>query len=113
MSIKHVREYYDNICKDYHEMMEALREAEEDAQNNLVTPESVENLNTLVKPMKDNYERWSYMMFLLNMPNKKEKKRAYLKQNRKKIELIEENNNMEAMHKENTDSINEVRQAFK
>ena len=113
MSIKHVREYYDNICRDYHEMIEALIEAEEDAQNNLVTPEAVENLNTLVKPMKDNYERWSYMMFLLNMPNKKEKKRAYLKQNKKKVELIEQNNNLEAIHKENVDSINEVKQAFK
>ena len=77
MSVKHIKEYYNSVCNDYHELVETLHELEEEASKNLVPPERVENLNKLVEPMKKNYETWSYVIYLLNQPNKKEKKKKY------------------------------------
>lgn len=113
MSVKHIKDYYNKVCADYHEIIETLHELEEEAQNSMVPPEAVENIEKLVKPMKDNYERWSYMVFLLNMPNKKEKQKKYKKQFKKTIEEFEENNNFEAMHKENMECKEELKNAFK
>ena len=112
MSVKHVREYYEKVCADYHEIIETLHELEEEAQKNIVPPERVENLQNIVKPMKDNYERWSYMMFLLNMPNKKEKKKKYEKQFKKVGEELAANNDWEAIHKENQNTKKELENSF-
>lgn len=113
MSIKHIKDYYEQICNDYHEIIETLHELEVEAQNSIVPPERVENLEKLVKPMKDNYERWSYMIFLLNMPNKKEKQKKYKKQFQKTIDEFEKENDIKAMHKENMDCRDDLKKAFK
>lgn len=113
MSVKHIKEYYNKICDDYHEILESLHELEEEAQNNLVPPEAVENLEKLVKPMKDNYERWSYMVFLLNMPNKKEKKKKYRRQFKKITDEFEDNNDIDAIHRENMRCKEDLKNAFK
>ena len=112
MSVKHVKEYYNKICEDYHDMLETLREMEEEASKNIVPPEVIENLKNLVKPMKDNYERWSYMVYLLNMPNKKEKIRKYEKQFENIERKLRENNDLTALHKENEEAIEEVKKSF-
>jgi len=84
MSKKHVDDYFNQICNDYHEMVEALRDMEKECNEGLVSPERVDNLKEMIKPIKYNYQRISYIMFLLNMPNKKEKKRWYSKENKNK-----------------------------
>ncbi len=113
MSVKHVIKYYNKICEDYHEIIETLHELEEEAQNTIVPPERVENLEKLIKPMKDNYERWSYMVFLLNMPNKKEKQKKYRRQFKETIKRFEAENNLDAMHREDMDCKNDLKNAFK
>lgn len=113
MSVKHIKEYYEKVCEDYHTMIETLHELEEEASKNLVPPERVENLQKLVKPMKDNYERWSYMIYLLNLPNKKEKRKKYEKQFKSAQERFGKNNDLEAIKKENKDCIETLSKAFK
>ena len=113
MSVKHIKEYYNKICEDYHEMINTLHELEEEASKNLVPPEQVENLNNLIKPMKDNYERWSYMIFLLNMPNKKEKKKVYNRQFKDVVDRFEKDNDLKALQNEDKKSIDTVKNAFK
>ena len=113
MSYKHIKEYYNKICEDYHEMIETLHELEEEAQTTIVPPEAVEKIETIIKPMKDNYERWSYMMFLLNMPNKKSKQKAYSKQFNKIKQEFEQNNNLEALRKENKECVGELKNVFR
>lgn len=83
MGVKHVKDYYDQIGNDYHEMIQTLKDMEEECNNGLVSPERVEQLKKMLEPIKTNYARISYIMFLLNMPNKKEKQRWYAKQNSK------------------------------
>ena len=112
MSVKHVIKYYNQICEDYHEMLEELREAEKEAQKNMIPPETLENLKSIVKPMKDNYERWSYMVFLLNQPNKKEKLKKYNIQFKDKKEQLEKNNSIDMIHKENEECIEKIKESF-
>lgn len=75
MSVKHVKEYYDSIYQDYHEMVQTLKDMEEECNNGLVAPEKVEQLKKMLEPIKMNCHRISYIMFLLNKPNKKEKQK--------------------------------------
>ena len=70
MSKKHVEEYYDQICQDYHDMIEALHDLEEEAMQGLISPQRVEETKEVIKPLKDNYMRISYIMYLLNKPSK-------------------------------------------
>ena len=80
MAKKDVEEYYNKICEVYHELLEDTKQLEQDATENIISPEFVENYKKKLEPIKENYERWSYMIFLLNMPNRKEKKKKYTKQ---------------------------------
>ena len=83
MSRKHVEDYYNQIYRDYHEMIETLHDMEKECESGLVSPDRVEQLKKMLEPIKLNYGRISYIMFLLNMPNKKEKQRWYNRQNAK------------------------------
>lgn len=103
MSIKDVKKYYDQITADYSEMIESLKEMEELAAQQVVNPDRVEELRKAVEPLKNNYMRISYIMFLLNMPNKKEKKERYKKQQAKFLKNIELD---QTEHEENKKVIN-------
>lgn len=86
MSRKHVEEYFNQISNDYHDMMEALRDMEDEVSNNLLSPDRLDNMKALIEPIKDNYMTWSYMMFLLNKPNKKKKQARYANQQGKNLD---------------------------
>ena len=90
MSKKHVEEYYNQICEQYKELLNNTKEVEKAVKEGLVSPEFLDNYKKIIEPNKVNYERWSYMMFLLNQPNKKEKKRKYIKQHEKELQEYKE-----------------------
>ena len=108
MSIKDVREYYDQITADYTEMIEALKEIEELAAQQVVNPDKVEELRKAVEPIKNNYMRISYIIFLLNMPNKKEKKERYKKQQAKLLKNIELDQTEHEENKKVISTLNDV-----
>lgn len=101
MSVKAVRKYYDQICEQYCDMLENIRDFELEAQKGLIEPERVERLKEQIAPIKQNYERWSYMMFLLNQPARKSKHRRYADQNRKLLRSLDKANSIEATIAEN------------
>ena len=83
MAYKHIKEYYDKICEQYLEMKDEIRDFEIEAQNNIMEPERLDMIKEQIKPLMDNYERWSYMMYLLNLPVKKSKQKSYQERNKK------------------------------
>lgn len=89
MSVKHVKNYFDQICDLYHELFENLKELQQEAEQGLISPEKFEQYKKTIEPIKTNYERWSYMMFLLNLPNKKEKQKVYKKSRKEEIAEFE------------------------
>ena len=80
MSVKHVQKEFLKICNDYHEMVETLHELEQELADKVISEETYNRMIAPVEQMKANYLRWSYMIYLLNLPNKKEKQKRYKKQ---------------------------------
>ena len=105
MSVKHVKKYYEEIRSQYNEMLENLKDAEQELADQIVDLDYVERLKTIIKPIKDNYERWSYMMFLLNQPERKQKIPAYKQRMNKFIADMEKSNSIDAVIEENNESI--------
>lgn len=107
MSKKDVNTYFNKICEDYHELIETLHEMEEEASKGLLSPEKLQQMKDYIEPIKINWQRISYIMYLLNKPQKKMKVNRYKNQNQK---LIHENSTLDDVHKENYDYINKIKQ---
>ena len=109
MSVKQVKQYYDEICEQYHEMIEELHDFEEECNNNLVDPDRLEEAKKIIIPLKTNYERISYIMFLLNQPNKKEKIKKYQKQNAKLLKKFDNSNSLDGVKEENRQVLKDLK----
>ena len=109
MAYKHIKEYYDKICEQYLEMKDEIRDFEIEAQNNIMEPERLDMIKEQIKPLMDNYERWSYMMYLLNLPVKKSKQKSYQERNKKFINNLNKNNSLQSILEENKQVINKMR----
>lgn len=79
MAVKDVVRYYNEIADQYLEMQEELNDFTELAKQGMFEPERLEAIEKSVEPLKTNYERISYIMFLLNKPARKEKQNKYNK----------------------------------
>ena len=104
MSVKQVNEYYKQICEQYQEMINDIKDVEREVEQGIVEPEFVERLKQQVAPIKLNYERWTYMMFLLHQPNRKEKIKKYQRQNAKLLKNLDSNNSLKAVLEENEEA---------
>ena len=65
MAVKHIKEYYEQVCEQYIQMNDELRDFQKEVENGLVEPERIENLEKLIEPLKNNYMTLSWIMFLL------------------------------------------------
>ena len=73
MSVKDVKNYYDEVCNQYHDFLTELRDFEDLCSKGMVAPETIEMAKKAIEPLKDNWQKLNYIMFLLNKPNKKAK----------------------------------------
>ena len=96
MSIKRLELEYSQVVNQYHEMLENLKDIEREFSDGLVPPEFVDNLKKQIEPIKNNYEQWSYIMFLLHEPQRKAKREKYRKTIEHKIKQLDKNNSPEA-----------------
>jgi len=108
MAREDVEQYYNQITADYKEMVDTLKEMEELAAQDIVNPDKVEEIRAAVEPLKNNYQAISWIMFLLNKPNRKSKKARYEKAMSNKMKSIDPNNSRcpESIHNENKNIIN-------
>jgi predicted RNA-binding protein associated with RNAse of E/G family len=66
------------LCQ-YIEEKQNLADFEEALKNGLITEEQMQEAMTTVTDLENNYYRLAYIMYLLDMPNSKEKKKIYVK----------------------------------
>ena len=111
MSVKHVKEYYDTMCSQYHELCDGLREFEELCDNNIISPERLENMKKMVEPLRNNYQTLSYIMYLLNMPNRKERQKKYEKMHKKFLGMIDDANTKQGKIDENKKVLKDLKDA--
>lgn len=113
MSVKHVNEYYKKICNDYKNMVNTLVEMEEYVQQNIISPEKLDNIKESVEAMKSNYQRISWIMYLLNLPNKKEKRVKYERQNKCSFNELKDIASIDTIHMENQSYIDDIKNKIK
>lgn len=113
MALKDLKNYYNQVCDQYYEVLENLKDFQKEQEEGLVEEERMEQIKQNIKPLMDNYERISYLMFLLNQPAKKEKIKKYKKQNQKLLNKLSKNNSIEQMNKENIEVLNKLKDTLK
>lgn len=108
MSVKAVNEAYAQICEQYAEMMENIHDLEKEATEGIVEPERVDRMREQIEPIKRNYERWTYIMYLLHQPQRKSKHAKYESQNRKLLKSLSRDNSIEATLQENEEALSKM-----
>lgn len=109
MSVKDIKNYYDSVANQYLEMVNDLKDFEEAVSNNIIEPERLEQIKKNIEPIKTNYQRLSYIMYLLNLPVKKSKHKKYENQNKKFLKMISKENTQEAVKQENEKTLNIIK----
>ena len=87
MAKRHVVDYYNKVAEQYLEMVSALKDLEDECNNKLVEPERVEQIKKMIEPIKNNYMTWSYMMYLLNLPNREKKTKGLIRRMGRKADI--------------------------
>lgn len=85
MALRDVKSYYKKIESQYFGLLAKIKEFDEALKLGEVSPEQMENAKQMVAKIEDNYKRWAYLMFLLNLPAKKKQKK-YISQHNKLYE---------------------------
>ena len=108
MSKKDVDEYYTKVCADYKQLRETLTELEEEFKNSVQDVDKIEQVRKMIEPLKVNYERISYIMYLFNKPVRRKKKFSYEFENKKRLNNFS-NSSLEDIHKENQEVIKNLK----
>lgn len=105
MSVKALELEYKKVSDQYHEMVKDIKDIEKDALEGLCDPELVDRLKNQIKPIKDNYEWWSYVMYVLHQPQRKEKHKKYAKSKAHVMQCLDVNNSNDARLSKGQDAL--------
>ena len=106
MAKKDVQQYFFNMLTQYLEEKQNLADFTKAFEENLITEEQMQEALTTVADLENNYYRLAYIMYLLDMPNKKEKKKIYARQYKNVLkELQNLGADIESVKQENTDAL--------
>lgn len=108
MSVKDVKNYYDEVSQQYQDMLPEIHDFEELAMNNMFEPERLDAIMQTIQPLMRNYEMISYVMFLLNKPNKKKKHKKYENMMRSKVNSIPKECTKDGVKETNSGVIREL-----
>ena len=108
MSKKDVDEYYTKVCADYKQLRETLTDMEGEFKNSVQDVDKIEQVRKMIVPLKVNYERISYIMYLFNKPVRKKKRFSYEFENKKRLNNFS-NSSLEDIHKENQEVIQNLK----
>lgn len=109
MSVKAVEKVYKEVCDQYFEMLQDIKDIEKEASEGLCDPELVDRLKEQIAPLQQNYQRWAYIMYLLHQPQRADKHKGYQKRNKKLLEKLDSSNSIQATLDENKSVLNNMR----
>lgn len=110
MAKKDIDIYFQQVCKDYHELVTTLHEMEEEVSKGLLDPDKLIQIKEYIEPIKINWQRISYIIYLLNKPAKNKKSKRYADQNKK---LVHENSTLNDVHNENCKQIDKIKSVLR
>ena len=89
MAARDVKEYYFKLIAQKAELEADLADFEEALKNGFVTEEQMQAAKDELIPYQINLDRLTYIVYLLELPNRKTKKAKFAKQNKKIIDELE------------------------
>ena len=92
MAVKDVKEYYFKLIAQKAELEADLADFEEALKNGFITEEQMQAAKDELVPYQINLDRLTYIMYLLELPNRKTKKAKFAKQNKKILNELEKRN---------------------
>jgi hypothetical protein len=106
MAIKDVRNYFYTMLAQYIEEKQNLADFEEALKNGFITEEQMQEALETVADLENNYHRLVYIMYLLDMPNRKSKKAGYVRQYQTVLdELKRLGADIDSIKNENSDAL--------
>ena len=92
MAARDVKEYYFKLIAQKAELEADLADFEEALKNGFITEEQMQAAKDELIPYQINLDRLTYIMYLLELPNRKAKKAKFAKQNKKILNELEKRN---------------------
>ena len=92
MAVKDVKEYYFKLIAQKAELEADLADFEEALKNGFITEEQMQAAKDELIPYQINLDRLTYIIYLLELPNRKTKKAKFAKQNKKILDELEKRN---------------------
>lgn len=114
MAVKDVRTYLYTVQAQYLEMKNDLADFEEALQAGYITEDRLEEIKDEVARLENNYHRLLYIVYLLELPNRKAKQPKYRKANKKLEAEFERLNATDTqVFEENKSILSEMRTSIK
>ena len=114
MAVKDVKEYYFKLIAQKAELEADLADFEEALKDGFITEEQMQAAKDELVPYQINLDRLTYIMYLLELPNKKAKKAKFAKQNKKILnELKKRNADEQSVISENKSALDAFRKEVK
>jgi benzoyl-CoA reductase/2-hydroxyglutaryl-CoA dehydratase subunit BcrC/BadD/HgdB len=106
MAIKDVKAYFYTVLSQYIEEKQNLADFEEALKEGNITQDQMQEALDIVADLETNYHRLAYIMYLLDMPNRKDKKSNYVKQYKPIVDELERlGADPESIKAENSDAL--------
>lgn len=88
MAVKDVKRYYYTMLNQYLEMKADLADFEQAFADGFITEDQLEAVREDIAKIEANYDRLTYIMYLLEMPNRPSKKQAYETKSEKELNYL-------------------------
>ena len=108
LAIRDVREYYDQVCEQYVQMQHELADFQKEVEEGIVEPERLDTIKQVIEPIKNNYMTLSWIMYLLNKPQRKSKDKAYRRQTKKLTSTLDKSFNKSAILRKNEEVLDKL-----
>ena len=111
MSIKHVKKYYHQQSNQYMQMLNTVKELQKMANNGEYSNEQLSFIQQLIAKLKENMDRISYIVYLLQLPNRSKKEKKFREANKELEEAMSDFNDV-SVEEENSNILKELKEKY-
>jgi hypothetical protein len=114
MAVKDVKDYYFKMLAQYLEMKNDLADFEQALKDGFITEDQMQAALEEVNALQLNYDRLTYIMYLLELPNRRSKHERHNKANKKLVNAFKDRNaDIAAVELENRSALDHFRKELK
>ncbi len=112
MAKRDVVNYYISVQSQYLEMLQDVKDYEEALKNGFFSQEQYDQVQEMIAKVKENYERLSFIIALLNEPARDSKKDKHKKRNALVYDYLSDSSD-EYIKSENDDILKKLKEIIK